>query len=90
VLGTTEARVNSHHHQAVKALGQGLVPVAWADDGTIEGLERPDRSWLLAVQFHPEDLVPEHGASQRLFAAFVAACRARSGAPARVGSASGQ
>jgi gamma-glutamyl-gamma-aminobutyrate hydrolase PuuD len=90
VLGTTVARVNSHNHQAVKALGQGLVPVAWADDGTIEGLERPDRSWLLAVQFHPEDLVPEHGASQRLFAAFVAACRARSGAPARVGSASGQ
>ena len=76
VLGTTELQVNSHHHQAVKVLGDGLVAVAWAEDGTIEGIERPDGAWLLAVQFHPEDLVGQHVGSQRLFAAFVAACGA--------------
>jgi gamma-glutamyl-gamma-aminobutyrate hydrolase PuuD len=85
VLGSTELEVNSHHHQAVKALGEGLVAVAWAPDGTIEGLERPAARWLLAVQFHPEDLVGEHEASQRLFAAFVSACRAGAPAPAQTG-----
>jgi putative glutamine amidotransferase len=78
VLGGTSFEVNSHHHQAVKQLGTGLVAVAWSEDGTIEGLERPTQGgWLLAVQFHPEDLVPAHEASNRLFAAFIAACRQR-------------
>jgi len=77
VLGATEAQVNSHHHQAVKALGDGLVAVAWAPDGTIEGLESHRHPWLLAVQFHPEDLVSDgHAASQRLFEAFIEAARA--------------
>jgi putative glutamine amidotransferase len=77
VLGGTWFEVNSHHHQAVKALGAGLVAVAWAEDGTIEGMERPSGgAWLMAVQFHPEDLVPEHEASKRLLAAFVEVCSA--------------
>ena len=77
VLGSSEMRVNSHHHQAVKRLGEGLVAVAWAEDGTIEGIERPANGWLLAVQFHPEDLVPTHDESRLLLSAFVAACRDR-------------
>jgi|SRR5579864_1079112 len=73
VLGNTQLDVNSHHHQAVKRLGAGLKAVAWADDGTIEGIEAPDRRWLLAVQFHPEDLVQGHAGSRRLFEAFISA-----------------
>lgn len=51
------ANVNSRHHQAVKRLASGLRPVAWAEDGVIEGAElaNGDGSWLLAVQWHPED-----------------------------------
>ena len=62
--------VNSRHHQAVKRLGDDLKAVAWAEDGVIEGAElaNGDRSWLLAVQWHPEDDV-EAG----LFAAFARA-----------------
>lgn len=74
VLGSSDLQVNSHHHQAVNALGKPLRAVGWSDDGTIEGIEAPDRTWFLAVQFHPEDLVGTHAPSQRLFAAFVAAC----------------
>jgi gamma-glutamyl-gamma-aminobutyrate hydrolase PuuD len=77
VLGGTDLEVNSHHHQAVKMLGEGLVAVAWAGDGTIEGIEAPEREWLLAVQFHPEDLVAFHEPSQRLFQALVDATRVR-------------
>ena len=86
ILATTDVQVNSHHHQAVKVLGKGLVGVAWAEDDTIEAVEAPGRTWLLAVQFHPEDLVDQHAASQRLFAAFVSACCARISTPQRAGT----
>ena len=46
-----------------------LVAVAWTPDGTVEGIERSDRTWLVAVQFHPEDLVGAHAPSDRLPAA---------------------
>lgn len=51
------ATVNSRHHQAIKQLARGLRPVAWAEDGVIEGAElaNGDGAWLLAVQWHPED-----------------------------------
>ena len=84
VLGGTSFEVNSHHHQAIKSLGSGLVAVAWAEDGTIEGVERPSGGgWLLAVQFHPEDLVPAHAASKRLLEAFVEVCFAHAPVAAR-------
>jgi putative glutamine amidotransferase len=73
ILGGTELRVNTHHHQAVGRLARGLRAVAWAPDGTIEALESTEHPWLLAVQFHPEDLVAFHEPSQRLFHALVEA-----------------
>jgi putative glutamine amidotransferase len=75
ILGT-RLEVNTHHHQAIRAdaLGQGLRPVAWSPDGIVEGVEGERHPWLLAVQFHPEDLVAFHEPSQRLFRAFVQAC----------------
>jgi putative glutamine amidotransferase len=75
VFGATEFRVNSIHHQAVARLAPGLRDVAHAPDGVIEGLEHAAHPFALAVQFHPEELTPDHEPSSRLFAAFVAACR---------------
>jgi putative glutamine amidotransferase len=48
------APVKSHHHQGVGRLGEGLVEAAWADDGTIEGLEDRSRRFALGVLWHPE------------------------------------
>jgi putative glutamine amidotransferase len=64
VLGTTRLRVNSFHHQAVDRLGNGLRVCARAPDGTIEAIEDPSRSLVLAVQWHAETLVdgPAHRA----------------------------
>jgi putative glutamine amidotransferase len=81
LVGSTRFDVNSLHHQAVKALGRRLKAVAWAEDGTIEGLESDAHPWLVAVQFHPEDLVESHAQSRQLVEAFVEAARARKGAP---------
>lgn len=48
------APVKSHHHQGVGRLGDGLVESAWAEDGTIEGIEDPGRRFALGVLWHPE------------------------------------
>jgi gamma-glutamyl-gamma-aminobutyrate hydrolase PuuD len=54
VLGRSEVDGPAHHHQSVDRVGEGLRPVAWADDGTIEALEGTDGSFLIGVQWHPE------------------------------------
>ena len=75
-LGADELEVNSMHHQAVKALGRGLVPVAWAPDQLIEGVEMTDSSrFVLGVQWHPEELVGGSEPARRLFAALVSSAR---------------
>jgi putative glutamine amidotransferase len=51
-------RVNSRHHQAVRRLADGFVPVALSPDGLVEAavLDR-DGWWVRAVQWHPENLI---------------------------------
>jgi putative glutamine amidotransferase len=50
-----ETTVPTYHHQAVDRLGAGLLPSAYAADGTVEAIELPaDRGWALGVQWHPE------------------------------------
>jgi len=54
ILGD-RAPVKSHHHQGYGRIGEGLVEVAWADDGTVEGLEAPGRRFAVGVLWHPEE-----------------------------------
>jgi gamma-glutamyl-gamma-aminobutyrate hydrolase PuuD len=54
-FGGEHAPVKSHHHQGMGAIGEGLVEVAWAEDGTVEGLEDPTRRFALGVLWHPEE-----------------------------------
>ncbi|HEV8613969.1 MAG TPA: gamma-glutamyl-gamma-aminobutyrate hydrolase family protein [Methylomirabilota bacterium] len=78
VLGAVEVQVNSMHHQGIKRLGRGLRGVAWAPDGLVEGIEADggDR-FVLAVQWHPEELIGHDAAARSLFAAVVDAARRR-------------
>ena len=75
VMSTTSCSVNSLHHQAVKDVGKGLRVVARSEDNVVEGIElEEDYPFLLAVQWHPEELV--HRPQQlRIFERFLAACR---------------
>lgn len=77
ILGQETLQVNSRHHQGIRTLGQGWVATAHAPDGLVEAIEATDHPFAVGVQWHPENLLdqPEHGL--RLFAALVAACRAR-------------
>ena len=76
VLEREELEVNSLHHQAVKALGRGLLPNAHASDGIIEGVEPAERDpgqFLLGVQWHPEEMIERAPEARRLFQRFVEA-----------------
>jgi putative glutamine amidotransferase len=75
IIGATTVMVNSLHHQAVAQPAPVLIPTAFAPDGVVEALEIPGKHFALSVQWHPEDLVDDDPAMQRLFDAFVqAAC----------------
>ena len=73
ILGTDVLEVNSMHHQAVKALGAGLMAEAEAPDGVVEAFRLEGHPWLLAVQWHPEHLSDRRKEHQALFDAFVKA-----------------
>jgi len=63
--------VNSYHHQAADRIGNELrVSARDAEDGIIEGLEHTGHSFVLGVQWHPEDLVFENPEQLRLFQEF--------------------
>jgi putative glutamine amidotransferase len=49
------APVKSHHHQGYGRLGNGLEPVGWAEDGTVEALELASKPFVLGVLWHPEE-----------------------------------
>lgn len=65
---------HSFHHQAVDALGAGLVVTGSSEDGIVEAVEADDDSWTVGVQWHPEDTAAEDPEQQRLFDALVVAC----------------
>ncbi|MGB7755054.1 MAG: gamma-glutamyl-gamma-aminobutyrate hydrolase family protein [Salinisphaera sp.] len=75
ILGASETESVSWHHQGIRSLGEGLKPIAHADDGLIEAAELPAHPWCIGVQWHPELSAAEDRAQQRLFDAFVEQAR---------------
>jgi len=76
-LGQSEIATNSSHHQSVARVADGFRVSARTDDGIVEGFEPTDSSWwMLAVQWHPEELFDTaEDWDRRLFRAFADAAR---------------
>ena len=73
-------RVNSYHHQAIRAadLAPGLLANAWTSSvagDIVEGLEAADGRFIFGVQCHPERSESTPAAFERLFSVFVDASR---------------
>jgi gamma-glutamyl-gamma-aminobutyrate hydrolase PuuD len=68
-------KVNSRHHQSVARVGEGLVVSARdPKDQVIEAIERPDKRFVVGVEWHPENqMAVKDGIARRLFEAFAAA-----------------
>ena len=72
-------RINSVHHQGIKDLAPGFEAEAVSpDDGVVEAIRHTGRSWIAAVQWHPEFHRPELGVidDAPLLRDFLAAARA--------------
>ncbi len=66
--------VNSAHHQGIDHLGNGLKISAFAGDSLPEAIEwanRNNKGFLMATQWHPERLDPDHPLSKNLAVAFL-------------------
>jgi putative glutamine amidotransferase len=77
VVGAARISINSSHHQSVDRVAEPLRVTARSDDDIIEALEpREPGWWMLAVQWHPEELTETiEDWDRRLFAAFAKAVR---------------
>lgn len=67
--------VNSYHHQGIKELAPGVKAMAEAEDGLIEALYVPDKTFIWAVQWHPECSYRTDENSRKILEAFVESCR---------------
>jgi putative glutamine amidotransferase len=85
LAGDTVPSCSSHHHQGVDVLGEGLVATGWSNDGLVEAVERDADeggrdTWMLGVQWHPEDTAAADPTQQALFDGFVRASSERADA----------
>lgn len=75
----------SHHHQGIDRLGDGLEATGRTEDDLIEAIERtvpdqqdPRATWMVGVQWHPEETAEHDPAQQSLFDALTLLARLRS------------
>lgn len=75
IIGKTKIRVNSNHHQANRKIGHGLLASAHANDLVVEAIESTIHSFVIGVQWHPEQLLTHSDeAAKKLYDAFIQAC----------------
>jgi len=70
-MGTHEPFVHSFHHQAIQKLADDLTVVGTHHDGTIEAVQHTSKTWVIGVQWHPEDTAADDANQQGLFDALI-------------------
>lgn len=77
IIGAGEHGVNSYHHQAVKDLAPKAEAMAYSEDGLVEAISVPDKTFIAGVQWHPEFAFEEDLECKAIVQAFVDACKCR-------------
>lgn len=70
IMGVTNLKVNSLHHQGIKDVAPGLRAVGYSPDGLVEAVELSGHLFGIAVQWHPEWLT-NFTPIQKLFESFI-------------------
>ncbi len=71
-----QIQTNSFHHQGLKEISPELRAIGTAPDGIVESVERPDSTFMLGVQWHPEMMFKAHDEHLRPFVGLVKAATA--------------
>ena len=74
IIGAGEHGVNSYHHQAVKDLATKAEAMAYSEDGLVEAIAVPDKTFIVGVQWHPEFAFEKDPECRAIVQAFVDAC----------------
>ncbi len=69
IIGKNRIAVNSVHNDVVNFEINDLVINAKAEDGFIEGVEYPNKRFILGVQWHPEYLIDDN--SKKILSQFI-------------------
>lgn len=75
LTGSETIMVNSHHHQAIKAVAPGFSVMGRCDDGIIEAIYDPREKFCWGIQWHPEKIWDIEDSSAVIFEAFIKACQ---------------
>lgn len=75
LLHTGSIQVNSHHHQGIKRLANGLAAMAVTGGGLVEAIYAPGHHYVRAYQWHPEFMCPQDEKQRMLFDDFIDACK---------------
>lgn len=81
IFGMSTIRVNSLHHQSIRDIGEGLAIDGVSLDGVIEAVSRPESSFVVGVQWHPEMMQAEDPLQRKPFDALMLAATARVAVP---------
>ncbi len=73
IFNRLELGVNTHHHQAVKKLGDGYIASGIASDGIVEAIESTKLTFAVGVQWHPEEMYEAYPEFNRLYRSFIEA-----------------
>lgn len=65
------AYTNSFHHQSVDRLGKGLTVSGFTGDAIVEAIEMPSHTFVIGVQWHPENMLDSTANMKQLFYALI-------------------
>lgn len=75
-LSHPDVQASCYHHQILKDLGRGVVPIAHAAEGHVEAVRYDGaKNWAFGLQWHPEDNYDEDQAQLEIVRAFVDVAR---------------
>ena len=77
IIGKDIIFVNSRHNYHIENVQDKFIS-AFSEDKLIEGIEVPNKNFILGIQWHPENLLYKDETSKRLIKSFIKSCEKNS------------